>query len=175
MAIFIPNITVETVNKCNDLKITDNSIFTEETPKILYSTRTITITKTDGTEQIINFPIGGINPDIITLTNYLKGLDYYISIKIVYSGEIEEQYIVTWNGNHISTCNAEVGRSKFMNKIDCSCGCEHNKCDISNLSKLDTTIENSIRAATYGLGVKAQTFLDASLDIIKVLESDCNC
>ena len=175
MAVFIPSVKIETNNNCNDLKITDTSVFTVETPKTLYTSRIITITKTDSTTQTINFPINGTSVDEITIANYLVGLDYYISIKIVYSAiSLPAQYVVTLDRNYISTCNAEVARSKFINKVDCGCDCV-NKCDISNLAKLDTTIENSIRASTLNLGIMAQTFLDSSLDLIKVLESDCGC
>lgn len=174
MAIFTPNIKVETINKCNDLKITDNSIFTVETPKSLYESRVITITKTDGSTQTIDFSIGDNDPDTITLTDYLKGKDYYISLEIVYSAEeINPDYIVTWNGNHISTCNALISRSKLLNT--CNCGCEDSECTISKLTKLDTSIENSIYAASFSLGEIAQAFLDQSLNIAQALESDCNC
>lgn len=174
MAIFIPNLTIETINKCNDLRITDNSIFTDETPKSLYDKRTLVINYTDGTSEEYDFPIGGSNSDTITISNFSVNKDYYVTINITYDNTvpIDPEYIVSKNFNHISTCNALVGRSKLITLCDCSCD---DKCTISKLTKLDTSIENSIYAATFQLAEISQAFLDQSLNIIKSLDSDCNC
>src|SRR6476646_6812698 len=175
MAIFTPSITIETINSCQDLKITDTSVFTSPLTEDVFTSRTITITQTDGTITTYNFPIGLSIDNFITLSNFLNDKDYYITVTIDYEFDnVGTPDTATISLNHISTCNALLGRSQLLLDIDCSCT-DTAKCNISNLAKIDTSIENSIYAASFSLGEISQEFLDQSLNLINSLKSDCGC
>ena len=176
MAIFSPNFNVETVNKCKDLKITDVSVI----PALLilsnFLTRIVSITTTLGVTSTHNFPIVNLTSDVLTLSNYSLDKDYYLSIDIdyVFNNEAVLNDTKKVSKNCISTCNALLGRSNLLKDIDCGCS-DEDKFNISNITKIDTSIENSNYAAIYGLGEISQAFLDQSLSLIKTLKSDCNC
>lgn len=176
MVIFSPNFNVETVNKCKDLKITDVSTIPAQLTLNNFLTRAVSITSTLGVVVNYNFPIVNLTNDVLTLSNYSLDKDYYLTINISYmfNNELVLNDLKNVSKNYISTCNALLGRSNLLQNIDCGCS-DKDKCNISNIAKIDTSIENSNYAAVYELGEISQAFLDQSLSLIKTLKSDCNC
>jgi hypothetical protein len=176
MAIFSPDFTVETVNKCKDLKITDISPI----PALLilsnFISRIVTITNTLGVVTTYVFNISNLTNDVLLLSNYSLDKDYYLNVKMsyIFNNESVSNDTKDINKNCISTCNALIGRSNLLDSITYECTEQYN-CNISTLSKIDTSIENSNYAAIYGLGEISQAFLDQSLNLIKIFKSDCNC
>lgn len=173
MATFNHNFSVDTSNDGSNLIITDLSEYNSDHPKSLFTSRTVTIIKTDNTEQVVNFPFtnsSNATQDTIVVEGFFDK-DYYLTIKLEWrfqNATIDELY--TTEKHYLSNYFALICFVSLADESDCSCGCE----GLDNLTKLNNYIETATLWAKYGNGVKAQKYLDACREICNSL-NDCNC
>lgn len=176
MATFTQGFTITTSSDGTNLLITDTSIYGGLLPKSVFTSRSVTITKTNGDVYTINFPYTGSADnvqDVLTITNYLDK-DYYLTVKVDWAFNNEgtpdtDDYTL----DYLSNYNALVCFVNTADATDFDC----DSCDCSDsevLNKLSNYIDNAILWAKFGNGVKSQKYLDASKDICDSLE-DCNC
>ncbi len=174
MATFLKSFTPNTSADGADLLITDTSTYGGALPKSVFTDRSVTITKTDGEDETIDFPYTGSGDgvqDVLTVTGFFDK-DYYLTIDVTWEFDNEgDPDTETATLDYLSHYNALICFVTTSDDTDCGdCDCHESVI----LNKLSNYIDNAILWAKFGNGVKSQKYLDACKDICDSLD-DCNC
>jgi len=151
-------ISIQTLSNGSDIKVTDNSLYTVDNPKSLYSNRHLVFTFADGTQIIKEFPYTNTTNtivDVITYPNFYI-TDFIVSVQVDFVSGVTETITV----NYISFNKSLNFRSIIANSISLYDPTNNNDNSLGLLSEIDTNIESARYAAEVSQMSKSQKFLD---------------
>jgi len=175
MATFTQGFIPSTSDDGNDLIITDSSVYTAILPKSVFSSRSITVVKTNGVSITYNFPFTGTSNNIqdeLIIANFFDK-DYYLIITL------------NWIFNNEGTADTSTktldylsnyfSLTQFVEIVDqiesCDKDNEYQEDYLTRATSFNNYMEDAILWAKFGNAEKSQKFLDKCKDIYDVFNN----